>query len=139
MIMSVINKFLKYFNFIKYSKEDDYIIEDDYTCHRIIMKDEYINNNLLSLKEEQNNLKINDIVEVRSKIVGKFYYSDNNKILHTLNINDKVKKGQIIGFIKSLDNFNDVICEYNGIVQEVRVKDFDIVEYNKLLFIIKII
>jgi hypothetical protein len=62
MIVSMINKLLNFFNFIKSNKEDDNIIEDNYTCHKIIMKDEYINNNLLLLhKEEQNNLKINNI------------------------------------------------------------------------------
>lgn len=137
--MSIINKIFKFLNFIKSNKEDDYIIEDNYICHKILMKDEYINNNLLSYKDEQNNLKINNIIEIRSIIVGVFYYSDNNIKLPAININDKVKKGQIIGFIKSLDNFNAIICEYNGIIQEVCVKDFDIVEYNKLLFIIKII
>lgn len=139
MIMSMRNRILKYLNFKKNNKADDCIIEDNYICNKILIKDEYVNSDLLSHKEGKNNLKIDDLLEIRSKIVGIFHYSNNNKILSDLNVNDKVKKDQIIGFIKSLDNFNDVTCDYNGIVQKVYVKDLDIVEYNKLLFIIKII
>lgn len=135
--MSIINKFLKIFNYKKKDKIDFCIIDDNYICHNIQVKDQYQSNKILIDNEEKNNLKDNKLVEIRSKMVGLFYYSDNNIKLPVMNINDKVNKGQIIGFIKSLDNFNEIICEYDGIIKEVNINNSEIVEYNKLLFLIK--
>src|SRR4030043_126741 len=104
MIKTMKNKLLNFFKISKRKDIDDYFIEDNYTYHKILIGEEYKNNNLLLQKEDTDYLTVNEKIEIRSKIVGTFYYSDNNKILPYLCKNDKVKKNQIIGFIKCLDN-----------------------------------
>ncbi len=135
--MSILNSFLKIIKSKKKDENDFYILDDNYTHYNIQINNECQTNKILMDNEGKNDLKDNKVAEIRSKIVGLFCYSDNNIKLPVININDKVYKGQLIGFVKSLDNFNEIICEYDGIIQEVNIKNSEIVEYNKLLFLIK--
>ena len=73
---------------------------------------------------------------VLSKNVGKIYFKDKkgNKLVSE---GDKLENGQIIGYVKAVGISSDVVCDVDGVVKEVLVKDGDNVEYSQKLLTIE--
>ena len=50
---------------------------------------------------------------------------------------DTVKKGQVIGIVEAMKLMNEIESEYDGIVEEILVKNEETVEYGQPLFRIR--
>ncbi len=74
---------------------------------------------------------------ISSILVGMFYSAPGPEEAAFVKIGDTVKKGQIIGIIEAMKLMNEIECECNGVIEEVLVKDGDMVEYGQPLFRIK--
>ena len=53
-------------------------------------------------------------------------------------VGDKVTKGQTICIVEAMKNFNEIESEVDGIVEEMCVKNTELVEFGKVLFRIKL-
>ncbi len=74
---------------------------------------------------------------VGSPLVGTFYSSPSPDSEDFVRIGDTVKKGQVIGIVEAMKLMNEIECEYDGVVDEIFVKNGDIVEYGQPLMRIR--
>lgn len=73
---------------------------------------------------------------VHSPMVGVVYLKDSHgKAL--IRKNEKVAQDAVICIIESLKIQHDVFCEHDGIVEEIYVKDHELVEYHQPLIKIR--
>ena len=74
---------------------------------------------------------------IKSPMVGTFYSKPSPDAKAFVEVGDKVKKGDVLCIIEAMKLMNEIESEYDGEVVEVCVKDGEIVDYGKPLFIIK--
>lgn len=74
---------------------------------------------------------------VTSPMVGTFYAKPSPDSQPFVEVGKKVKKGDILCIIEAMKLMNEIESEYEGEIQEIFVKDGDVVEYGKPLFVIK--
>lgn len=96
----------------------------------------------LSQTDQQQSVSIQTVAKddgklVKSILVGVFYSSPGPEEAPFVKVGDTVKKGQIIGIIEAMKLMNEIECEHDGVIEEVLVKDGDMVEYGQPLFRIK--
>ncbi len=74
---------------------------------------------------------------VTSPMVGTFYAKPSPKAEPFVTVGSKVKKGDILCVIEAMKLMNEIESEYEGEIIEVLVKDEEMVEYGKPLFVIQ--
>ncbi len=74
---------------------------------------------------------------ITSPMVGTFYQAKSEGSEPFITIGDKVKKGQVIGIIEAMKLMNEIESDYDGIVEEILVKNKEMVEYGQVLVRIK--
>jgi len=89
------------------------------------MKNKIVLNTKRSSKEETESN-----IEIQSFYVGVFKLNPEIKKEKT------VKKGQLLGSIESVGISHEVISPVDSVIEEIYVKDKDIVEYGQKLFLI---
>lgn len=84
------------------------------------------------IKEDEN------IKEIKSPIVGIFYsrLKPDSDIL--VNVGDRVKKGDILCIVEAMKMFNEIRSPYDGKIIATKFKDEDLVEYDDILFEVKV-
>lgn len=78
-----------------------------------------------------------DCFVVKSPIVGTFYSSPGEDKLPFVEAGQKVKKGQVLCIIEAMKLMNEIECEEDGEIEEILVKNGEMVEYGEPLFKIK--
>ena len=83
--------------------------------------------------------KISGISEkvITCPLVGTFYSSPAPDAEDYVKVGDTVKKGQVIGLVEAMKLMNEFESEYDGIVEEILVKNEETVEYGQPLFRIR--
>lgn len=71
---------------------------------------------------------------VASPIVGVAYLKPAPDQEPFKTVGDTVKKGDILCIIEAMKLMNEIISEYDGVVEEVLVQNEDVVEFNQPLF-----
>lgn len=74
---------------------------------------------------------------IQSILVGVFYGAPGPDEAPFVKVGDTVKKGQIVGIIEAMKLMNEIECECSGVIEEILIKDGDMVEYGQPLFRIK--
>jgi len=93
-----------------------------------------------SVKEkapEPKEKKPEDIIEVKSPIVGTFYSSSAPDCPPFVNAGDRVKKGDTLCIIEAMKLMNKINSEYDGRVTDILVSNEDAVEFDQILMVIK--
>ncbi len=80
--------------------------------------------------------KVSGISEkvITCPLVGTFYSSPAPDAEDYVKVGDTVKKGQVIGIVEAMKLMNEIESEYDGIVEEILVKNEETVEYGQPLF-----
>lgn len=78
----------------------------------------------------------NNLVEIRSPIVGTFYRSSSPDKPPYAKPGDKIEVGNVVCIIEAMKLFNEIESEVAGKVVKVLVEDATPVEYDQLLFLI---
>lgn len=94
------------------------------------------------VSEEDNNISENkqqhNHATIDAEILGTFYLQDEEQLSNPLvKVGDEVKKGQTIGYIESMKVLNEVICEYDGVVEDIHISHGDQVEYGQIIITLK--
>ena len=71
--------------------------------------------------------------EVRAPLVGIFYRAKAPGEEPFIKVGDRVSKGDVIGIIEAMKVMNEITAGVDGIVEEVLVKDEELVEYDQVL------
>ncbi len=69
-----------------------------------------------------------------SPMVGTFYLKPSPNAEPYVKVGQKVKKGDVLCIIEAMKLMNEIESEYDGIVEEILVKDSESVEYGQPLF-----
>lgn len=69
-----------------------------------------------------------------SPMVGTFYLKPSPNAEPYVKVGQKVKKGDVLCIIEAMKLMNEIESEYDGVVEEILVKDAECVEYGKPLF-----
>lgn len=75
---------------------------------------------------------------IEAEILGTFYLQDEETLQNPLvKVGDEVKKGQVVGYIESMKVLNEVISEYDGIVNDIQINHGEPVEYGQTIITLK--
>lgn len=74
---------------------------------------------------------------IKSPMVGTFYSKASPSSEPFVKIGSKVKKGDTLCIIEAMKLMNEIESEYDGEIAQILVKDEEMVDYGKPLFIIK--
>lgn len=74
---------------------------------------------------------------VKSPMVGTFYLKSSSTAEAFVEVGSKVNKGDILCLIEAMKLMNEIESEFDGKIVEILVKDGEMVDYGKPLFIIK--
>jgi acetyl-CoA carboxylase biotin carboxyl carrier protein len=77
-----------------------------------------------------------NLIEIRSPIVGTFYRSPSPDKGPYVKPGDKVAVGTVVCIIEAMKLFNEIESEVNGKVVKIMVEDASPVEYDQLLFLV---
>lgn len=79
-----------------------------------------------------------NIKEIRSPIVGTFYSSPEPGKRPFVLVGQKVKKGDVVCIIEAMKLMNKIVSDYDGIIEEILVKDEEPVEFDKVLMKVRV-
>lgn len=87
--------------------------------------------------EESKNSSQN-IVEIKSPIVGTFYRASGPDKPAFTKVGDKVSSGNVVCIIEAMKLFNEIESEVTGTIVKVCVEDAAPVEYDQVLFLVEV-
>ena len=82
----------------------------------------------------QQPVDFNNIFEVKSPMVGVFYSSSSPESEPFVKIGSKVKKGDVLCIIEAMKLMNEIVCDVDGEVVDICVKNSQVVEFSQILF-----
>ncbi len=88
-------------------------------------------------EKKVDDIENDNIKEVKSPIVGTFYSSPGPGKSVFVSVGSKVKKGDTLCIIEAMKLMNEIQSEIDGEVEEILVKNEEMVEYGQPLFKIK--
>jgi acetyl-CoA carboxylase biotin carboxyl carrier protein len=95
-----------------------------------------ININKILEESKQSSQEVENIVYVKSPLVGTFYRAPSPTSPPFVQQGQKVKKGDILCIIEAMKVMNEIKSDYDGIVKEILVENGKPVEFGQVLFII---
>jgi acetyl-CoA carboxylase biotin carboxyl carrier protein len=95
-----------------------------------------ININKILEESKQSSQEVENIVYVKSPLVGTFYKAPSPTSPPFVQQGQKVKKGDILCIIEAMKVMNEIKSDYDGIVKEILVENGKPVEFGQVLFII---
>jgi len=95
-----------------------------------------ININKILEESKQSSQEVENIVYVKSPLVGTFYRAPSPTSPPFVQQGQKVKKGDILCIIEAMKVMNEIKSDYDGTVKEILVENGKPVEFGQVLFII---
>jgi acetyl-CoA carboxylase biotin carboxyl carrier protein len=87
-------------------------------------------------EKSEENSSTDNLIEIRSPIVGTFYRSGSPDKPAFVKPGDKIEVGSVVCIVEAMKLFNEIESEVSGKVVKVVVEDASPVEYDQLLFLI---
>jgi acetyl-CoA carboxylase biotin carboxyl carrier protein len=78
-----------------------------------------------------------NLITIKSPMVGTFYRSSNPESPSFANIGDEVKPGKVVCIIEAMKLFNEIESEISGKIVKVLVDNASPVEYDQPLFLVE--
>ena len=73
-------------------------------------------------------------LEVKSPMVGTYYFAPEPGAAQYVNVGDRISKGQTLCIIEAMKIMNEIESEFDGVVREILVDNSQPVEYGQVLF-----
>jgi acetyl-CoA carboxylase biotin carboxyl carrier protein len=80
--------------------------------------------------------KADNLITIKSPMVGTFYRAPNPESPNFVNIGDTVKVGQTLCIIEAMKLLNEIESEHAGVIKEILCENGQGVEFDQPLFII---
>ncbi|MDO6437594.1 acetyl-CoA carboxylase biotin carboxyl carrier protein [Cyclobacterium sp. 1_MG-2023] len=90
-----------------------------------------------SAPAETSSAPADNLLEVKSPMIGTFYRSPNPDAEFFVNVGDSIQKGQPVCIIEAMKLFNEVESEVSGKIVKILVDDASPVEYDQPLFLVE--
>lgn len=81
--------------------------------------------------------KADNLLTIKSPMVGTFYRSSNPDTPAFVNVGDEVKQGKVVCIIEAMKLFNEIESEISGRIVKVLVENATPVEYDQPLFLVE--
>lgn len=81
--------------------------------------------------------KADNLLTIKSPMVGTFYRSSNPETPAFVNVGDEVKSGKVVCIIEAMKLFNEIESEVSGRIVKVLVENASPVEYDQPLFLVE--
>lgn len=78
-----------------------------------------------------------NLLEVKSPMVGTFYQSPSPDAAPFVAVGDKVKPDSVVCIVEAMKLFNEIEAETSGEIAQILVEDGQLVEYGQPLFLVK--
>jgi acetyl-CoA carboxylase biotin carboxyl carrier protein len=78
-----------------------------------------------------------NLLEVKSPMVGTFYASSSPETPAFVTVGDKVKADTVVCILEAMKLFNEIQAEVKGEIVEILVENGQLVEYGQPLFLVK--
>lgn len=88
-------------------------------------------------KAKQQEQELENLVYVKSPLVGTFYRASSPSSVPFVEVGQKVKKGDILCIVEAMKVMNEIKSEHDGIVEKILVENGKPVEYGQVLFILR--
>ena len=88
-------------------------------------------------KAEKTERQIDNLVAIKSPIVGTFYRSPAPDAPPYVEVGDIVKPGQVVCIVEAMKLMNEIESDIAGKVVKMLIKNEDPVEYNQELFMVE--
>ena len=72
--------------------------------------------------------------ELKSPLVGTYYASPSPDKPAFVEVGDVVNKGDVLCIVEAMKSMNEIESEFDGIIEEICVKNEEVVEYEQVLF-----
>lgn len=76
-------------------------------------------------------------IEITSPMVGVFYSAPAENAQPFVSLGDTVKKGDVLCIIEAMKLMNEIVSEYDGVVEEICAVNSQVVDYGHPLFRLK--
>ena len=76
----------------------------------------------------------NNLIEIRSPLVGVYYASPSPDAEPFVSIGSKVRKGDVLCIIETMKLMNEIVAEQDGEIVDICMKNGDIAEFGQALF-----
>ena len=87
--------------------------------------------------DTQSSVVNQDIVEIKSPMVGTFYSSSSPESKNYAAVGDKVQKGDVLCIIEAMKMMNKIESSCSGVVKRILVENQSLIEYDEVLFLIE--
>ena len=81
--------------------------------------------------------KTDNLVTIKSPMIGTFYRSAGPDKPLFVNVGDEVSNGKVVCIIEAMKLFNEIECEVKGTIVKVLVDDASPVEFDQPLFLVE--
>ncbi|MBZ0204616.1 MAG: acetyl-CoA carboxylase biotin carboxyl carrier protein [Ignavibacteria bacterium] len=78
-----------------------------------------------------------NLIEIRSPIVGTFYRAPSPNADPYVQVGQQVQKSTILCIIEAMKLMNEIECEHEGKIVKIMVENGQPVEYNQVLFLVE--
>jgi len=100
-------------------------------------KIEDTNKELESKTEESDEAMFETMKKINSPIVGTYFSRPSAKDEPFVKLNQKVKKGDVLCILEAMKIMNEIKSPVDGTIRKVALKDTDMADFGKTLFIIE--
>ena len=87
--------------------------------------------------KEDTSLKPDNLIEIKSPMIGTFYRQAGPGKPIFVNVGDEVKAGSVVCIIEAMKLFNEIESEVIGTIVKVLVEDASPVEFDQPLFLVE--
>jgi acetyl-CoA carboxylase biotin carboxyl carrier protein len=86
---------------------------------------------------EAQNTKTDNLLTIKSPMIGTFYRQSGPDKPIFINVGDEVEEGQVVCIIEAMKLFNEIESEVSGTIVKVLVEDASPVEFDQPLFLVE--
>lgn len=85
-------------------------------------------------KGQDGGVDFNDIIEVKSPLVGVFYAAPAPDAEPFVKVGDKVKKGDVLCIVEAMKLMNEITSTHDGEIVDICIQNGAVVEFGQTLF-----
>jgi acetyl-CoA carboxylase biotin carboxyl carrier protein len=85
-------------------------------------------------KTQDVGVDFNDIIEVKSPLVGVFYAAPSPEAEPFVKVGDRIKKGEVLCVVEAMKLMNEITATHDGEIVDICITNGAVVEFGQTLF-----
>lgn len=92
---------------------------------------------IINKVSNEDNTKTISFKSIDAPLVGTFYRSPGSDSKPYVELNQSIKKGDVLCIIEAMKVMNEIVAKEDGVIKEILMDDGMIVEFNQPMFVIE--